>query len=113
ALHVDHGIRADSADDVSLCRRLCDAAGVPLLVKRIELAATSAPGNLQAEARERRYELAERHAEGDYATAHTATDQAETVLYRLAVSPGRRAPPGLPPRPGRPGRPLPGSPRGG
>ena len=111
ALHVDHGIRADSADDVSLCRRLCDAAGVPLLVERIELAATSAPGNLQAEARERRYELAERHAEGDYATGHTATDQADTVLYRLAVSPGRRALLGMPPRRGRLVRPLLGSTR--
>ncbi len=48
-------------------------------------------GNLQAEARDVRYALAERHAAGDYAAAHTATDQAETVLYRLAASPGRRA----------------------
>ena len=111
ALHVDHGIRADSADDAALCRRLCDAAGVPLTVERIELAATSAPGNLQAEARERRYELAERDAEGDYATGHTATDQAETVLYRLAVSPGRRALLGMPPRRGRLVRPLLGATR--
>src|SRR5436309_11937275 len=108
ALHVDHGLRPDSAEDAELCRRACEAAGVPLAVERVELSAApaEASGNLQAEARERRYELAERHAEGDYATAHTATDQAETVLYRLAVSPGRRALLGMAARRGRLVRPL-------
>ncbi|HEX8074088.1 MAG TPA: ATP-binding protein, partial [Thermoleophilaceae bacterium] len=28
ALHVDHGLRADSAADAELCRRACAAAGV-------------------------------------------------------------------------------------
>ena len=112
ALHVDHGLRPDSAEDAELCRRACAAAGVPLTVERIELeSAGDAPGNVQAEARERRYELAERHAAGDYATAHTATDQAETVLYRLAVSPGRRALLGMPARRGRLVRPLLGATR--
>ena len=43
---------------------------------------------------------------GDYAAAHTACDQAETVLYRLAVSPGSRALLGMAPRRGRLVRPL-------
>ncbi|MEA2456274.1 MAG: tRNA(Ile)-lysidine synthase, partial [Thermoleophilaceae bacterium] len=38
--------------------------------------------------------------------AHTASDQAETVLYRLAVSPGSRALHGMAPRRGRLVRPL-------
>ena len=45
-------------------------------------------------------------AEADFAAAHTASDQAETVLYRLAVSPGRRALLGMTPRRGRLVRPL-------
>lgn len=106
ALHVDHGLRADSADDADFCRRICDAAGVSLVVERVSIEAASGAGNVQAEARERRYELAERHARGHYATAHTASDQAETVLYRLAVSPGRRALLGMEPRRGRLVRPL-------
>lgn len=105
ALHVDHGLRSDSGADADLCRRLCDALGVPLVVERLEGLA-EAPGNLQAEARRRRYELVERHATGDYATAHTATDQVETAIYRLAVSPGRRALLGMPARRGRLVRPL-------
>jgi tRNA(Ile)-lysidine synthase len=40
------------------------------------------------------------------ATGHTATDQAETVLYRLAASPGRRALLGMSPRDGKLVRPL-------
>ena len=40
------------------------------------------------------------------AAAHTATDQAETILYRLAASPGRRALLGMPARSGRLVRPL-------
>lgn len=105
-LHVDHGLRPDSAADAELCRELCTAAGVPLTVERLELRSPGGSGNVQAEARDRRYALAEQHAPGDYATGHTATDQAETVLYRLAVSPGRRAVLGMQPRRGRLVRPL-------
>jgi len=51
-------------------------------------------GNLQAWARDVRYRAAERLA-GErgalIATGHTASDQLETILYRLAASPGRRA----------------------
>jgi hypothetical protein len=52
------------------------------------------PGNLQAWAREIRYRAAERLARavsGRYAAGHTASDQVETILYRLCASPGRRA----------------------
>lgn len=103
ALHVNYGLRAESDSDEAHCRALCEQLGVPLTVERVRL-----PGgrNLQAEARDRRYALAERHASADYASAHTASDQAETVLYRLAVSPGRRALLGMEPRRGRLVRPL-------
>ncbi len=75
---------------------------VPLAVERVALGS----GNLQAQARDARYALAEQLAEGDYATGHTASDQAETVLYRLAVSPGSRALHGMAARRGRLVRPL-------
>ena len=76
---------------------------MPLIVERVEL---RDGGNLHERARDARYALAERHAAGEYAAAHTATDQAETVLYRLAASPGRRALLGMEPRRGRLVRPL-------
>ena len=55
-------------------------------------------GNVQAWARDVRY--AEAAKLGPVvATGHTATDQVETVLYRLAASPGRRALLGIRDRP--------------
>jgi tRNA(Ile)-lysidine synthase len=106
ALHVNYGLRPEADDEERLCRELCGRLEAPLSVERVELQSASAAGNIQAEARDARYALAERHARGDYAAAHTATDQAETVLYRLAVSPGRRALLGMDRRRGRLVRPL-------
>jgi tRNA(Ile)-lysidine synthase len=104
ALHVNYGLRPEADGDEQHCRALCDRLGVPLHVERVDLGGDEA--NVQARAREARYALAERVAEGDYAAAHTLSDQAETVLYRLASSPGRRALLGMPPRRGRLVRPL-------
>jgi tRNA(Ile)-lysidine synthase len=105
ALHVNYGLRPGSDADEQFCRVVCDRLGVPLTVERVQLG----EGNLQAQAREARYEIAERLAYElgcDYAAAHTAGDQAETVLYRLAVSPGSRALLGMAARRGRLVRPL-------
>jgi tRNA(Ile)-lysidine synthase len=103
ALHVNYGLRPTADGDEEFCRRLCERLGVPLTVEHVTLPGT---GNLQEEAREARYALAEAATTGDYATAHTASDQAETVVYRLAVSPGSRALRGMDSRRGRLVRPL-------
>jgi tRNA(Ile)-lysidine synthase len=66
-------------------------------------------GNLQAWARDARYAAAARLAlAGDslIAAGHTADDQVETILYRLASSPSRRALLGMRARDGRLVRPL-------
>jgi tRNA(Ile)-lysidine synthase len=101
ALHVNYGLR-DSADaDEAFCSDLCARLGVAL-----EVVHAGAPeGNVQAWARELRYAEAHKR-DGLIATGHTATDQVETVLYRLAASPGRRALLGMPERDGRVIRPL-------
>jgi tRNA(Ile)-lysidine synthase len=93
ALHVNHGLRGDESDgDEAHCRALAGRLGVELVVERSGPAPR--PGNLQAWARDARLSAAAhlagpRHAR--VATGHTSTDQAETILYRLAASPGRRA----------------------
>jgi tRNA(Ile)-lysidine synthase len=102
ALHVNYGLREGAGPDAAFCRELCERLEVDLAVERVTLH----EGNLQERAREARYALAERLTDGDYAAAHTASDQAETVLYRLAVSPGSRALRGMEPRRGRLVRPL-------
>jgi len=103
ALHVNYGLREGAGEDEALVRELAGRMGVPLHVRPVTL---PAEGNLQELARDARYSLAEELADGDYAAAHTASDQAETVLYRLAVSPGSRALHGMSPRRGRLVRPL-------
>lgn len=106
ALHVDYGLREGSSEDAALCGALCERLGVELTV---EQAGAPPGGNLQAWARELRYGRARELAaarDADIAAGHTATDQAETVLYRLASSPGRRALLGMAPRSGRLVRPL-------
>jgi len=97
ALHVDYGAGNDG-----FCAELCERLGVPLHVAR----AGTPEGNFQAWARKVRYAEAERLAAGVIAVGHTATDQVETVLYRLAASPGRRALLGMAERSGRVVRPL-------
>jgi tRNA(Ile)-lysidine synthase len=115
ALHVNYGLRAESAGDERHCRELCRALGVQIEVA--QASRTERPsGNLHAWARELRYAAAGRLAEGleqlqaeqpaVIATGHTATDQVETILYRLAASPGRRALLGMSAREGRLVRPL-------
>jgi tRNA(Ile)-lysidine synthase len=106
ALHVNYGLRAEADDDEVHCRALCERLGVALAVHRASRP-EDASGNLQAWAHDVRYAAATEMAAGEIvAVGHTASDQAETVLYRLAASPGRRALLGMQPRSGHLVRPL-------
>jgi tRNA(Ile)-lysidine synthase len=112
ALHVNYGLRKEADADERHCDELCARLGVRLEVERPQRA--EGPGNLQAWAREERYAAAARLAEVSEATivtGHTADDQVETILYRLASSPSRRALLGMRPRDRRLARPLLGTTR--
>ncbi|HUR87306.1 MAG TPA: tRNA lysidine(34) synthetase TilS [Solirubrobacteraceae bacterium] len=107
ALHVDYGLRAESAQDAEHCRALCDGLGVSIEVRTATR--PGGAGNLQAWARDVRLGAAAALAAtraAVVATGHTASDQAETILYRLAASPGRRALLGMSERDGVIVRPL-------
>jgi len=112
ALHVNYGLRREAGEDERFCAHLCERLGVALAVERPRR--QEGAGNLQAWAREARYAAAARLAEEAGATVvigHTADDQVETILYRLASSPSRRALLGMRPRDGRLARPLLGTTR--
>jgi tRNA(Ile)-lysidine synthase len=99
ALHVEHGLRgAAGRADAAFCAALgCAVVAVDV----------PAGGNLEARARDARYAAARERADGrPIATGHTLTDQAETVLYRLASSSGPRALAAMRPRAGDVVRPL-------
>jgi tRNA(Ile)-lysidine synthase len=107
ALHVNYGLRDDSGADEAHCARLCERLGVQFEVERPRR--PEGPGNLQGWARDARYAAAARLAlphDALIATGHTADDQVETILYRLASSPSRRALLGMRARDGSLVRPL-------
>jgi tRNA(Ile)-lysidine synthase len=95
ALHVNYGLRGAASDaDEAHCDEVCARLGVALETQRAMR--PEGAGNLQAWARDVRYAAgaraaAEAGAGARLAAGHTLTDQVETILYRLAVSPGRRA----------------------
>jgi tRNA(Ile)-lysidine synthase len=120
ALHVNYSLREQAAAEEAHCVELCLRLGVELEIVRPDAppgaprASQGASGNLQAWAREQRYRAAELLAQPRdalIATGHTASDQVETILYRLAASPGRRAQLGMPAAEGRLIRPLLGASR--
>ncbi|HET6998053.1 MAG TPA: tRNA lysidine(34) synthetase TilS [Solirubrobacterales bacterium] len=107
ALHVNYGLRDDSDEDERHCVALCESLGASLVVERP--LRPEGPGNLQAWARDARYAAAAELALAGGATivtGHTADDQVETILYRLASSPSRRALLGMRQHDGRLARPL-------
>ena len=107
ALHVNYGLRDDSDEDEAHCAGLCERLGVGLEIERPRR--PEGPGNLQAWARDARYSAAAQLAlphDALIATGHTADDQVETILYRLASSPSRRALLGMRRRDGSLVRPL-------
>jgi tRNA(Ile)-lysidine synthase len=109
ALHVDYGLRGDASDgDREWCVGVCERLGVAL---EVVLADPAPSGNLHAWARDLRYAAGVRAVSGwrddaRLGAGHTLSDQVETILYRLAVSPGRRALLGMEAARGRLVRPL-------
>jgi tRNA(Ile)-lysidine synthase len=88
--HVNHGLRGrESDDDERFVRRLAEGLGLPVDVRRTEVAALAAARGQSVEvaARQERYRLlwgvVERRGADFLLTAHTEDDQAETLLLNL------------------------------
>jgi tRNA(Ile)-lysidine synthase len=108
--HLDHGLRADSADDAAFVARAADTLDLPWELRRTDVAALArAEGrSLEDGGREARYRFLEEAAPNGalIATAHTADDAAETVLLNLLRGSGLSGARGIPARRGRIVRPL-------
>ena len=90
ALHVDHGLHADSAQWAAHCQREAAALGLDITVLRVDVAVGS--GGLEARARRARHaalQAALRPGEV-VVMAHHQNDQAETFLLRALRGAGER-----------------------
>ena len=111
--HFDHRLRGEeSRRDADFVRRLCGEWGIPYYEGSDDVAAYAEEAGLSVEtaARELRYAFLERTADeigADFiATAHTASDNAETMLLHLCRGSGTRGLCGIPPRRGKIIRPI-------
>lgn len=113
AAHYEHGLRGEeSRRDADFVVRFCAERGIPCTVEHGDVPAYSREKGLGLEeaARELRYAFLERRADSlacdRIATAHTADDNAETLLLNLCRGTGAAGLGGIPPRRGRIVRPL-------
>ncbi|MDG2021690.1 MAG: tRNA lysidine(34) synthetase TilS [Phycisphaerales bacterium] len=100
--HVDHALRAESADDATAVARLAEVLELPFMQVRIDWSAVEVAGDSpsSADARDARWAALESMAETAGATVvlagHHGDDQAETVLLRLARGVGLDGLSGIP-----------------
>lgn len=110
--HFDHGLRAESAEDVGFCRELAAALGVPIVVaaENIRERARRDHQSIETAAHAARYEFLARAAADlsadRIALGHSRDDQAETLLLRLLRGAGLRGLGGMHPKHGPYIRPL-------
>jgi tRNA(Ile)-lysidine synthase len=89
AIHVDHGLHADSARWAERCRDWCTALAVPLDVVRVQVTRVAELGPEAAARAARHAAFAEQLREGEVLlAAHHRDDQAETFLLRALRAPG-------------------------
>lgn len=112
AAHLNHGLRGAEAErDEAFCKILCENYNIELFVKRLNIKELAKQNKLSEElcGRQARYaffeELADRLG-AKVATAHTASDNAETLIFNLARGASIGGASGIPPKRGRIIRPL-------
>ena len=104
AVHFNHGLRgAESDQDEAFVRMLCDRYDIPLTVGRGSV--TAGKKGLEAAARDARYAFFDT-LPGKIATAHTADDNAETLLMHLIRGTGLKGLGGISPVLGNRIRPM-------
>jgi tRNA(Ile)-lysidine synthase len=95
AAHLDHALRPDSAEDAAFAARQAGSLGVPFVAERVDWEARGGVprGNVEACAREARYEFLNRigaQQAGVVAVGHHADDRVETFLAQLLRGAGPR-----------------------
>ena len=91
AVGVDHGLRPEAKNELKLAGQLAQTYDIPFNILTVTL---PSHGNLLENARDARYaairQFAQEFAQPVISTAHTATDQCETLIQRLSRGTGLR-----------------------
>ena len=100
AVHVDHGVRAESATDAAYVEQLCREMGIPFYLQKVDMNGYAKEHGLSAEeaGRQLRYaafeEALNKYNQGKeackIAVAHNANDRAETMLFHVFRGSGIR-----------------------
>ncbi len=112
AAHLDHHLREHSARDRDTVAAFADAHAVPMIAGDADVAAIarSARVSIETAGRRARYAFLQATAEREHAawiaTAHTRSDQTETILMRIVRGAGERGLAGIPAERGTIVRPL-------
>ncbi|MFO7908196.1 MAG: tRNA lysidine(34) synthetase TilS [Pirellulaceae bacterium] len=101
AVHFNHGLRgAESDGDERFVVELCQRLGIACAVDRADSTCCSRGGGVEAEARRQRYAFLDETSRcwgaRFVATAHTADDQAETILHHIVRGTGLAGLAGIP-----------------
>ncbi len=113
AVHINHKIRALEAQrDEDFAVNFCKSIGIKVIVKRVDVLKRAKELKMGAEeaGRNVRYEIfrevASKERNSKIATAHTLSDNAETIIMRLISGTGLKGLCGIPPVRGNIIRPL-------
>lgn len=100
AAHIEHGIRGEeSLNDALFVKEYCEKSGVKLYMKSINAPylAKKADMGVEEYSRQARYDFFSTIPCDKIATAHNLTDNAETLLFRLARGTGLKGACAIPP----------------
>ncbi|MBS1705031.1 MAG: tRNA lysidine(34) synthetase TilS [Armatimonadetes bacterium] len=102
AAHCHHGMRPEADEEADQCAKLCDTLGIPFVLGKADVPSLAEDRRIGLEEAGRiaRYEFFERAAGASgcefIATAHTKSDQFETVLMNLCRGSGLSGLAGIP-----------------
>lgn len=100
AAHLNHGIRGKDADrDAEFVKTFCKELNIPLFFEKVDIprVAEKYGDSIETVARNVRYEFLNRVSVGVIATAHTASDNLETVIFNEIRGAGLKGVCGIPP----------------
>ena len=99
AIHINHNLRGEESNrDEEFVKALCDKLKVPLKVLSIKVKELSEQTgeSIELAARNARYEAFKKYGVGLVATAHTASDNLETLLFNITRGTGLKGICGIP-----------------